>query len=107
MVGVYALEAKSRPLRGNVQINWGENLLTSPVGFGQYAAFNMIHSTTSAYDIRIDFDGVDPQGKPMQYFHNGALLYSNGNVVHKSITSLADGSAAWKVIRGIDPDFGK
>jgi hypothetical protein len=104
IVGIYVTCASRRPLHGNKQIDWSENFLDSPLLNGGAAELGVDCTNYSCIDIRIDIKTGD---KSDQYFHRSAHMPGEGQILHKAIVSVNDGSAKWKVSKDIDKNFGK
>ncbi len=107
IIGIYIMPATGKKLRDNPEIKWEENLISTPINYGEYAAFYIDTESKEWYDWRVDVEGVDAKGKPLQYFHSSSHLYSKGTIVHHAVVSTADGTSPWKIETKIDPDFAK
>ena len=103
ITGIYAVPASA----GGVEQDWGNNLISAPVAYGSYAALGLNTDKIAWYNIRVDFDGTDKQGKPLRYYHFSARLYEKGVIVHHAITSTAAGTSPWTISGRILPGFGK
>jgi hypothetical protein len=91
-------------LHGNKQIDWSENFLDLPLSCGDAAELGVDCTNYACIDIRIDIKTGD---KSEQYFHRSAHMPAEGQILHKAIISLSDGSAKWKVSNQVDKNFGK
>ena len=107
IVGVYIVPASRKRLRGNAEINWHTNLINAPIEYGDYAVFDIDIAAGKWFDYRIDVEGTDGEGKPLQYFHPSSLLYERGRIVHHVINSVSDNTSPWKLDTKIDPEFGR
>ncbi|MDF3058133.1 MAG: hypothetical protein K0R17_2348 [Rariglobus sp.] len=108
MTGIYASPASCCGTNARTdQIDWGRNLLEKPVAPGNYAALYIDTAVPAGFNLRIDFEGTDASGKPLQYFHTGAVLYKKGVIVHQAIRQLKDGSSPWTIDRVIDKNFAR
>ena len=107
ITGIYIIPATGKKLRDNSAIDWQANLINAPVEHGGSVALTIDIEEKRWYDYRIDFEGTDGSGKPLQYFHANCLLYATGTMVHHSIDSLSDNTSPWKVDTKLDPSFGK
>ena len=104
ITGIYVAPASQKIVRGNRQIDWSDNFLTSPLRKGEGAGLAVDCTDAVCFDVRVD---IDTGSGMAQYFHRGALFPGPGQILHKAIVSTEDGTAKWKVEPQLDESFGQ
>jgi len=104
ITGIYVVPASAR---STAQIDWGNNLINTPVAYGSYAAFGLDTDKIAWYSIRVDLDGVDKQGNPLRFYHFNARLYEKGVIVHHVVNSTGISNSPWTISAKFLPDFGR
>jgi len=104
IVGIYVTCASRRPLHGNKQIDWSENFLDSSLSNGDAAELGVDLTNYACIDVRID---IKTGEKMEQYFHRSAHMPGDGQILHKAIISVNDGSAKWMISNKVDKNFGR
>jgi hypothetical protein len=104
ITGIHVAPASRKPLRGNRQIDWSDNFLTSPLRNGEGVELTVDCTDAACFDIRID---IDTGNGITQYFHRSANFPEGGQILHTAIVSADDNSAKWKIQPQLDMSFGQ